>query len=235
MASIQPAALAGECALTGTLQRVHSRLVCAPSDKSDFRSTGNMEYCASSTMGFTYAMVQKKSPTWNNVKARLTEFDRTGLLGLVKDLYGASSDNQAFLHARFDLGADVLKPYKLTIDRWLSPDLLRNQNVSASKAKKAITDYKNAIGRPEGIAELMVFYCERAADFSSGWGFEDEAYFNALLKMFYRALKISITLENDLRDVLLDRLDKVRRVSHSIGYGIGDEMNILLAEYKDET
>ena len=75
MASIQPAALAGECAHTGincragrrpagqisgawvlsdeTLQRVHSRLVLAPSDKPDFRSTGNMEYCASSTRGFT--------------------------------------------------------------------------------------------------------------------------------------------------------------------------------------
>jgi hypothetical protein len=191
--------------------------------------------CITGEADLRNAMVQKKSPTWNNVKARLAEFDRTGLLGLVKDLYGASSDNRAFLHARFGLGADVLKPYKLTIDRWLSPDLLKNQNVSASKAKKAITDYKNAIGRPEEIAELMVFYCERAAAFSSGWGFEDEAHFNALLKMFYRALKISITLESDLRGALLDRLDKVRRVSHNIGYGVGDEMNILLAEYEDDT
>jgi hypothetical protein len=181
------------------------------------------------------AMVQKKSPTWNNVKARLAEIDRTGLLGLVKDLYGANKDNQAVLHARFGLGADVLKPYKKTIDRWLSPDLLKNQSVSCSKAKKAITDYKNAIGRPEGLAELMVFYCERAADFSNACSFEDEAYFNALLKMFYRALKISITLENDMRDALLDRLDDVRRISHNIGYGVGDEMNILLAEYKDDT
>jgi hypothetical protein len=179
-------------------------------------------------------MVQKKSPTWNNVKARLAEIDRTGLLGLVKDLYGANKDNQAVLHARFGLGADVLKPYKKTIDRWLSPDLLKNQSVSPSKAKKAITDYKNAIGRPEGLAELMVFYCERAADFSNACSFEDEAYFNALLKMFYRALKISITLENDMRDALLDRLDDVRRISHNIGYGVGDEMNILLAEYKDD-
>jgi hypothetical protein len=117
----------------------------------------------------------------------------------------------------------------------LSPDLHKNQNVSASKAKKVITDYKNAIGRPEELAELMVFYCERVADFSSGWGFEEEAYFKALLKMFYRALKISITLENDLRDALLDRLDKVRLVCHNIGYEVGDEMNILLAEYEDDT
>jgi hypothetical protein len=179
-------------------------------------------------------MVGKKSPTWNDVKARLAEFDRTNLLALVKDLYGASKDNRAFLHARFDLGADPLKPYKIKIDRWLSPDLLKNQNVSASKAKSVITDYRSAIGRPEGLAELMVFYCERASDFSSTLGFADEAYFKDLLKMFEAALRISITLQNDLRDALLDRLDYVRGVSHNLGYGVGDEMNIILAEYKDD-
>ena len=179
-------------------------------------------------------MVEKKSPTWNDVKAKLAGFNRTNLLALVKDLYGASKDNQAFLHARFDLGADVLKPYKIRIDRWLSPDLLKNQNVSASKAKRAITDYQNAIGRPEGLAELMVFYCERASEFSNALGFADEAYFKALLKMFEAALKISIALPNDLRDAFLDRLDDVRSVSHNLGYGIGDEMNIILADYKDD-
>jgi hypothetical protein len=179
-------------------------------------------------------MVQKKSPTWNNVKTRLAEFDRTGLLGLVKDLYSASKDNQAFLHARFGLGADVLKPYKIKIDRWLSPDLLKNQNVSAANAKKAITDYKNAVGRPEELAELMVFYCERASDFSSACGFEDEAYFKTLLKMFQGALQISITLPSDLRDALLGRLDNVHSISRSIGHGVEDEMNFLLAEYKDD-
>jgi hypothetical protein len=179
-------------------------------------------------------MVQKKSPTWMDVKARLTEFNRTNLLALVKDLYGASKDNQAFLHARFDLGADVLKPYKIRIDRWLSPDLLKNQNVSASKAKSVITYYKDAIGRPEGLAELMVFYCECASDFSNTVGFGDVAYFKALLRMFEAALKISVTLHNDLRDALLNRLDHVRSVSHNLGYGVGDEMNIILADYKDD-
>ena len=179
-------------------------------------------------------MVEKKSPSWNDVKAKLAEFNRSNLLALVKDLYGASKDNQAFLHARFDLGADALKSYKIKIDRWLSPDLLKNKSVSASKAKSAIRDYQNAIGRPEGVAELMVFYCERASDFSNTLGFADEAYFKALLKMFEAALKISVTLQNDLRDALLGRLDDVRGVGHNLGYGVGDEMDIILAEYKDD-
>ena len=40
------------------------------------------------------------SPTWSDVRAALLDFDRAGLRLLVQDLYSASKDNQAFLHAR---------------------------------------------------------------------------------------------------------------------------------------
>jgi hypothetical protein len=61
--------------------------------------------------------LKKSQPSWTDVKAKLSGLDRAGLIGLVQDLYAASKDNQAFLHARFALGDDVLKPYKATIDR----------------------------------------------------------------------------------------------------------------------
>lgn len=94
---------------------------------------------------------KKSAPSWSDVKTKLADFDRAGLLGLVQDLYAASKDNQVFLHARFALGDGVLKPYKATIDRWLWPDLFKNQDTSVAKAKKAISDYKKAIGQPEGM------------------------------------------------------------------------------------
>ncbi len=64
----------------------------------------------------------KSQPTWTDVKAKLAAFDRTALLDLLHHLYASHKDNQAFLHARFGLGEDVLEPYKKTIDRWLWPD-----------------------------------------------------------------------------------------------------------------
>jgi hypothetical protein len=91
---------------------------------------------------------QSKSPTWTDVKAKLVGFDRAALLGLVQNLYAAHKDNQAFLHARFGLGEDVLEPYKKTIDRWLWPDVLRKQDTSVSEAKRAISDYRKAVGAP---------------------------------------------------------------------------------------
>src|SRR6476646_11703592 len=109
-------------------------------------------------------------PSWTDVKVKLASFDRLGLLGLIQDLYTAHKDNQAFLHTRSGLGADVLQPYKETLDRWLWPDVLRNQDTSVVKAKQAISSYRKAVGDLTGLAELMVFYCERAAEFCSDVG-----------------------------------------------------------------
>jgi hypothetical protein len=44
------------------------------------------------------------------------------------------------------------------------------EEYSVSKAKKPITDYKKASGLPEGVAELTVYYCERAIGFGNGVG-----------------------------------------------------------------
>lgn len=174
-------------------------------------------------------------PTWTDVKTKLAAFDRAGLLGLVQDLYMASKDNQAFLHARFALaGDDVLKPYKATIDRWLWPDVHRNQDTSVAKAKKAITDYRKAVGQSEGLVELMVFYCERAAGFSDDVGMQDEAWFDALLRMFEQSLKSIATLPEEARPAIWARLDAVRDVSQNFGYGVSECMDDLLAEHRGD-
>ncbi|HMV57802.1 MAG TPA: hypothetical protein PKD38_11380 [Nitrospira sp.] len=90
----------------------------------------------------------KKALSWIDVKGKLADFDRAGLIGLVQDL-SATKDNKAFLHARFGLGDDPLEPYKDVIIRWINPPDFRNP-ISVSKAKKTISDYKKALGQPGG-------------------------------------------------------------------------------------
>ena len=175
------------------------------------------------------ATKKKANPSWIDSKAKLADFDRDGLLGLVQDIYAASKDNQAFLHARLRLGDDVLKPYKATISRWLWPDVFKNQDISLAKAKKAIADYKKAGGPTEGLAELMVFYCEGDSDFCAEVGQDDESHFDALVRMFEQALKTIATLPEANRQALWERLDAVRQRSHNIGYGVGENMDELLA------
>ncbi len=152
-------------------------------------------------------------------------------MGLIQDLYAAHKDNQTFLHTRFGLGEDVLKPYKETLDRWLWPDVLRNQDISVAKAKQAISSYRKAIGEPAGLAELMVSYCENAAGFSNDVGYQDEGYFDTLVQMFEQALKAIQQLPAGDSDALIARLDRVRTISHNFGYGVGDDMDSLLVDY----
>lgn len=174
---------------------------------------------------------KKAAPSWTDVKVRLADFDRAGLLGLLQDLYAASKDNQAFLHTRLHLGEDVLKPYKAAVDRWLWPDVFKNQDTSVAKAKKAIADYKKASGMADELAELMVFYCERASGFSRDVGLDDEAYLSALVRMFEQALKAVATLPETQWPALWTRLQLVRDRSHDIGYGVGEDMDALLTEH----
>ena len=170
---------------------------------------------------------KKASPTWNDVKAKLGDFDRAGLLGLAQDLYAASKDNKTFLHTRLGLGDDPLKPYKDAIDRWLWPDVLKNQNYTVAKAKKPIADYRKAVGQPEGLAELTVFYCEQAIGFSNDIGMDDEGYYSALVRMFEQALKHTMALPEAQRSSFLARLDDVRLQGQNVGWGVGEDFNWL--------
>src|ERR1700751_431094 len=78
------------------------------------------------------AVVRPKntSPTWNDVRTALLDFDCAGLRGLVRDLYIANKDNQAFLHARLGLGQDQIQPFKASISRSICPDLIKGQPIS---------------------------------------------------------------------------------------------------------
>ncbi|MDF3836948.1 hypothetical protein P3W85_28940 [Cupriavidus basilensis] len=107
---------------------------------------------------------KKPTPTWSDVKTKLADLDRAGPLKLLQDLHAASRDNQAFLHARFGLGEDVLKPCKATI-------------------------------------------------------------------MFAQALMAIENLPDAQRPSLWTRLEAVCRTSQDFGYGVGDGMSELLAEF----
>ena len=176
-------------------------------------------------------MVRSKnaSPTWSDVRTVLLDFDRAGLRGLVQDLYTASKDNQAFLHARLGLGHDQLQPFKASISRCICPDLMKDQPISVSKAKKAIADYKKAVGHLEGMAELSLFYCEEAFGFIESCSIEDESYFAALIRMYGRSLEFVSRLPPAKRTTYLERLDNLRSRGRNVGWGVEEENQSPLA------
>jgi hypothetical protein len=173
------------------------------------------------------ASAEKAKPTWRDVKAELDRLDRAGLLGLIKDLHGASRDNEAFLHARLGLGPDPLEPYRKTISRGICPDVMKGQNISVASAKKAISDYKKAIGLPQGVADLSVFYCEEALSLLSWCGMDDEGYYAALVRMFEQALTAVERLPASERASFHERIDPLRSEAGNLGWGVKDAFDEL--------
>jgi hypothetical protein len=134
------------------------------------------------------------------------------------------------LHAR------TIKPFSILDSAWgrklwSHTDVSRRQVTSVSRAKKAIADYKKALGDPAGVAELMVYYCEQAAEFSRDVSHDDAGYFDALVRMFEQALKNLGTLTIKVQGELIARLERVRDISREFGYGVGDDMDVLLSEF----
>ncbi len=184
--------------------------------------------------GMTTNGAKTSAPTWSDAKAMLANFDRTGLIALLKDLHALNPQNRAFLQARLSLGAAPLAPYKATIARWICPDVMRGQNTSVAKAKMAIADYRKASGLAEGLAELSVFYCEQAASLLSYCGIDDDGYFIALVRMYGQALSLTSNLPTVEKEGKLQRLDAVRASFAKVGFGVKDAMDQLWLENVDD-
>ena len=172
------------------------------------------------------ARPRRTSPVWSDVKGKLAGFDRAGLVGLVQDLYAASEANRTFLHAQFGLGADLLAPYKCD-DRTLALAQCSQEPgcVGIRRQEGPLGFQRPPAHQRKGLAEPMVFYCERAACFAREYGMDDPGYLDALVRMFEQALKVPVTLADAERDA-------VRVASRDFGFGVGYNIPKLLAKYR---
>jgi hypothetical protein len=171
-------------------------------------------------------MAKRKSSNqmWSDVKAAMADMDEKQLMNLVSDLYRLSRENQAFLHARFGIGADTLGPYKKTISASMYPDVYKNKPVQISKAKKAIGSYSKAVGKPRGEAELMTFFVECGNSFTVDFGDIDEAFYDALIRMYRRAIDKVLTLPKEEQAEFQSRLEVIMTSSSNIGWGYHDAL-----------
>lgn len=165
---------------------------------------------------------KSSSATWSDVKPAVVNLDQEQLLRLVADLYRFSKENRAFLHARFGVGDDPLAPYKKTIDECMYPDVRKNKPIQISKAKKAISSYSKAVGDPLGETELMVFFVECGNSFTVDFGDIDEGFYDALNRVYQRAIEKVLSLPEDHQQEFQDRLRDIVTSSSGIGWGYHD-------------
>ncbi len=172
----------------------------------------------------------KKKTSWSSVKTAIAGHDKAALVGLIADLYEYSEQNRSFLHARFSLGDDPLRPYKKIIDCALSPDVMKNKPIRIAKGKQAIADYTKAVGDPKGTLELMLFFVESGTSFTLDLGDIDENFYLALERMYKKAIDLLLTFDEETIDAYYNRFEKLVTSTENIGWGYHDSLADMFYE-----
>jgi Family of unknown function (DUF6155) len=165
---------------------------------------------------------EKRNPSWSDVKEAIASLGKSELIQLITSLYGLSKGTRDFLHARFSIGDDPIRPYKKIIEDSMFPDVFKNKPIQISTAKKAINEYSKALGDAKGEAELMTYFVECGNQLTVEFGDIDEGFYDALLRMYARAINKILTLPEKEQDEFRERLKTIMVTSHRIGWGYHD-------------
>jgi len=180
------------------------------------------------------ARKKQRDRSWRDVRAVLSKVSHRDLLGLVGDLYALRKENQDFLNARFLNDSSTLAPYKETIKRYISPAEPWKTPVKLSLARKAISDYRKAIGDPHGLAELMLFYVECGVNFTLEFGDIDEPFYDSVARMFSDAMAMLNRCDQDVVDELLPRFASAVYSTAEMGWGFYDSLRDTFEMYSPD-
>ena len=172
--------------------------------------------------------------TWSAVKTAASRLSQQELLSLVGELYRLSSQNKAFLHARFADQAIAMEEFKAIVAECLYPDVQRNRPLQVAKARQAVADFCKAVADPAAQADLMLFFLEQGNAFTLEYGDIDAGFYSALVAMARRAAEVIRGLPVDRQEHFRERLAEVVRSSSGIGWGYHDDLaDINAAAFPD--
>ena len=175
------------------------------------------------------APVSQRQPTWADIKKKLEAFDQKGLVGLVHDLYEASTANRRFLQARLLPSQSAVEKYRRLVAEAVFPDPFSRRRVSLRDATAAITEYRRSTGDLVGTVDLMLTFIEAGTEQAADLGYGDENYFSALENKLDAIAKSWRTLPAEARAKAAARLAWVQRRAQQIGWGFGDYVDEVVA------
>jgi len=175
-------------------------------------------------------MKTKNPATWATVKASLDSIDRPGLLGVIRDLYEASTLNRRFLHARFVQAAPVIEEYRRLVRSALFPDPFSHRPIRLRDGTAAISEYKRATGDLAGTVDLMLEFVEAGTEQAADLGYGEDGYFAALERKVKEIVQSMDALPEVARQAAIARVIKLGEYQDVIGWGYGDFLGDMAAE-----
>jgi hypothetical protein len=183
-------------------------------------------------MAMPSPVASQRQPSWADVKTKLDAFDRKSLIGLIHDLYEASTANRRFLHARLLPSPSAVEKYRRLVTQAVFPDPFSRRRVSLRDATAAITEYRRSTGDVTGTVDLMLTFIEVGTEQAADLGYGDEDYFSALENKINAVAKSWPTLPADARAKAATRLAWVQERATAIGWGYGDYVDDVVTRLK---
>ena len=121
-----------------------------------------------------------------------------------------------------------LDNYKLKITSAINPKLARK--ISFKGARQAVSDYKKASGDQEGVAELMVFYCEECAGTIKRVGIWEQ-YAAGTINIWLDTLTYIQQLPPQQHTRFWKKLDAAQKLMGQVGWGVSDMLDIYMFKY----
>lgn len=168
---------------------------------------------------------------WSNVERQVALLEKPQLIQLVKELFEASADNQAFFALRFlgqDAREEILEPYRKRIVNQFFPKRGFGK-LGLREARQAIRDYRRATSDEVGILELMLVYVENGTRFTNEYGDIEESFYSSMESVLSDAAKL-VSSHFDLYSQFRDRFIDLRHAAYDIGWGYGDAVHEIVDE-----
>ena len=175
------------------------------------------------------AQASQRQPSWADIKTKLHAFDKSGLVGLIHDLYEASTANRRFLQARLLPSPSAVEKYRRLVAEAVFPDPFSRRRISLRDGTAAITEYRRSTGDVEGAVDLTLTFIEAGTEQAADLGYGDENYFSALESKLDAVAKSWPTLPADARAKAATRLAGVQKRAKDIGWGFGDYVDDVVA------
>lgn len=180
-------------------------------------------------------MAKQKEHPWKDVKSVLAQKDDKELLKLIQQLYSFSTDNKRFINTKYGL-TNPIEPYKEIICTYIDPDPMSGcaEPISLSKGRKAISEYRKAVGDTKGLLDLMIYYVECGTNQTLVYGDMWEEFYDSMESMYAKAINLLKKSDPSLSVLFLPRLRDIVDKTKGMGWGYHDGlMDTLFTAFPD--
>jgi len=159
---------------------------------------------------------------WLDIRNKLRSCNKTALEALLKDLYGLSSTNRNFFHARLQVNDknEVLEKYRGKIIKQFFPEKGFGK-LKLGEARKDILEYRKVTRDLAGMIELLLTYVENGTQFTREFGDINESFYDSLESAMREMVKL-LWKHREFYPRFRERILSLEKHADHIGWGYGD-------------